>query len=84
MPVPKRKLSKSRRDKRSANKGIMMHGFGTCSNCTKPVLPHSACLECGFYKGEKVLETKMDRAMARGKKVEERQESLAAKQEAVQ
>jgi len=65
MPVPKRKRSKARRDSRFANKGMEVKSFATCSNCQEPSLPHQACHSCGFYKGRKVVVTKMDRALKR-------------------
>ncbi|MEX0940595.1 MAG: 50S ribosomal protein L32 [Candidatus Babeliales bacterium] len=74
MPVPKRKVSKSRRDKRSANKGIREDKttVAHCTNCEKPLLPHQACRECGYYKGAKVLKTKDERGE---KRVEQRKKS---------
>ncbi len=68
MPVPKRKLSRARRDSRSANKGITPHGVGQCPNCTAPALPHQVCFSCGFYKGRKIFATKTDRAQGRSQK----------------
>ncbi len=65
MPVPKRKRSRARRDKRFANWGIKAQQITQCANCQVPLLPHSACRACGFYKGSKVLETKSDRAVGR-------------------
>lgn len=65
MPVPKRKLSRSRRDKKHANKFIRPQAFASCSNCSNPVMPHIVCSECGFYKGRKVLATKSERAVKR-------------------
>ena len=73
MPVPKRKTSKSRRDKRSSNKGIKVKAITSCSNCNEALAPHQACFACGFYKGQKILTTKSDRALRRGKKLEEKQ-----------
>lgn len=67
MPVPKRKTSKSRRDKRSSTKFIRPRAFAICSNCDNPVNPHQACFHCGFYKGRRVLATKVDRALKRDK-----------------
>ena len=60
MPVPKRKLSRSRRDMRSANKHITPQPFALCQHegCKAPLLPHRVCTGCGFYKGVKVLEVK--------------------------
>ncbi len=66
MPVPKRKTSKSRRDQRSASKFIRTQSITECGNCSKPLSPHTACFECGFYKGAKVLRTKGERTLERG------------------
>ncbi|MFA6065919.1 MAG: 50S ribosomal protein L32 [Candidatus Babeliaceae bacterium] len=65
MPVPKRKVSRARRDKRQANKGIEPHLVITCSHCEAPSLPHQVCETCGYYKGRKVLATKLDRSVKR-------------------
>ncbi|PCI74272.1 50S ribosomal protein L32 [Candidatus Dependentiae bacterium] len=65
MPVPKRKVSRSRRDKRSANKGIKPHIVIFCQTCQAPKTAHSLCEECGYYKGVKVMRTKKERAHER-------------------
>ena len=65
MPVPKRKTSKSRRDMRSANKGLKPCSITTCKECGVAMMPHQACSSCGYYKGRKILSTKVDRALAR-------------------
>ena len=75
MPVPKRKLSRARRDSRSANKGIKPKSLAGCQTCQAPIMPHQACFECGYYKGKKILRTKTDRMYARG----QAREALAAK-----
>ena len=67
MPVPKRKVSKSRRDKRSANKGIKNIIITFCPTCQASVFPHRVCKECGYYKGEKILRTKIERFYERNK-----------------
>lgn len=66
MPVPKRKTSKARRDQRSSTKFIRPQAVTSCSNCDAPLTPHQACMQCGFYKGKKVLSTKLERALKRG------------------
>ena len=68
MPVPKRKRSRARRDKRFANKGIKVKAFTECSNCESPLATHQVCSACGFYKGKKIMTTKADRAVKRGEK----------------
>ncbi len=66
MPVPKRKRSKARRDKRFANKGIKPKAITGCQTCQSPIAPHTVCKECGYYKGKKILRTKTDRMYERG------------------
>lgn len=61
MPVPKRKVSRARRDKKNANKGIRPAIVVACQTCQSPVLPHQVCKECGYYKGVKVIRTKAER-----------------------
>jgi len=78
MPVPKRKRSRSRRDKRFANKGLKVKMFTECNNCQAPIAPHQVCSGCGFYKGVKVVDTKIDRAIKRGKA---RQDKMAKQKE---
>lgn len=65
MPVPKRKRSRARRDSRFAHKGMVMHAITNCKNCESPLLPHAVCHSCGFYKGSKVMKTKVDRRVTR-------------------
>jgi large subunit ribosomal protein L32 len=79
MPVPKRKRSKARRDKRFANKFIKPKSFNSCKECSEPLAPHQACVKCGFYKGVKVLVTKSERGQ---KRVEERKAKETQEQEA--
>lgn len=65
MPVPKRKRSKARRDKRHANRGLDVKAFTQCSHCSAALATHQACKDCGFYKGKKVLVTKNERTLKR-------------------
>ena len=65
MPVPKRKTSKSRRDQRSSAKFIRAKSFVKCSNCEHTITSHQICEQCGFYKGRKIMVTKLERAKNR-------------------
>ncbi len=65
MTVPKRKRSRARRDKRFANKALVVRMFTTCGNCTEILMPHQICKGCGHYKGRKIIETKAERAVKR-------------------
>lgn len=57
MANPKRKISKSKRDKRRASWVIQLKsgGFSTCPNCGEIKMPHRACPHCGYYKGQQVF-----------------------------
>jgi len=55
MALPKRKLSKSRRDKRRANWNSKVSPITECSNCHQPKLSHRACPNCGYYKGRSIF-----------------------------
>lgn len=78
MPVPKRKRSRARRDKRFANKGIKPKAVATCQTCQAPLEAHVVCKECGYYKGRKVLRTKTDRMYERGQQRQALEESIRA------
>lgn len=56
MAVPKRKLSRSKRDKRRTHYKVKDVTYGLCPTCKEPKLPHRVCLRCGTYKGKKILE----------------------------
>lgn len=57
MALPKRKISKSRRDKRRTHQKIDGPNTSTCPDCGEAILPHHACPSCGAYKGRTATET---------------------------
>jgi large subunit ribosomal protein L32 len=52
--VPKKKTSKSRRDRRRANTRILPPVLTVCPQCHEPVRPHHVCANCGHYRGREV------------------------------
>ncbi|MFH1707702.1 MAG: 50S ribosomal protein L32 [Planctomycetota bacterium] len=50
MAVPKRKHSKSRRDRRRAHDFLTTPSLSVCPECGQSKMPHRVC-KCGFYKG---------------------------------
>jgi large subunit ribosomal protein L32 len=60
MAVPKRKTSKSKRDKRRTHKKVAAPNLSTCPQCGEAVLSHHACPSCGSYKGRAVTEPEED------------------------
>jgi len=66
MAVPKQRHTKSRRNKRRAHIFLKSPFLATCPKCGKPVLSHTVCFNCGYYKGVEVIDvlkklTKKDR-----------------------
>ncbi|MFN8005774.1 MAG: 50S ribosomal protein L32 [Terriglobia bacterium] len=58
MPNPKRRHSKSRRNKRRAHDFLQAHSSSECPNCHERKMPHRACPHCGFYAGREVIEVR--------------------------
>jgi len=57
MAHPKRKTSKTRRDKRRTHKKAQHVQLSTCSNCGATKKYHTVCPECGYYRGKLAIET---------------------------
>ena len=55
-PLPKRKISKGRRDRRRAHDALKSRKLVNCPNCGESRLPHHVCQNCGFYKGREVVD----------------------------
>ncbi|MGB9774197.1 MAG: 50S ribosomal protein L32 [Bacteroidota bacterium] len=55
MPNPKRRHSKSRRDKRRTHYKATVPSIGLCPNCHEPKLQHRACPNCGYYNGLSII-----------------------------
>jgi len=87
MGVPKHKRSKSRRDKTRMHIFIEQPTLTYCPKCGKPVLPHTACPNCGYYKGREVvdvlakLEKKERRRREKEMKAKEREEKKEPKKQ---
>lgn len=56
MGNPKRKFSKSRRDKRAAHWKLNPPGTEECPHCHAPKLPHHVCPNCGKYRDRQVIQ----------------------------
>ncbi len=56
MAVPKWNKTKSKRNQRRMHLFLKKLNLASCPKCGKPVLPHTVCLNCGFYKGIEVID----------------------------
>jgi large subunit ribosomal protein L32 len=67
MPQPKKRHSNSRQGKRRAsNYQLELMQIARCPECNGPIRSHHACLNCGSYKGKKVVKIKQKKE--KGKK----------------
>ena len=56
MAVPKRKVSKARRDKRRSSVWKLdAPALSKCPQCGELKMPHRVCPVCGYYKGKEVV-----------------------------
>jgi large subunit ribosomal protein L32 len=73
---PKKRHSRARQGKRRAAIKLSIRNTVLCSNCKAPVLPHTICKNCGFYKDREVVD------VAKKKKSKEEKSAPGGKEEA--
>ncbi|MBW4436235.1 MAG: 50S ribosomal protein L32 [Pleurocapsa minor GSE-CHR-MK-17-07R] len=59
-PLPKKKISPSRRNKRRAHDALTLKQLAKCETCGAYHLAHHVCMKCGSYRGVTVLDVKKD------------------------
>lgn len=59
-PLPKRKVSRGRRNRRRAHHGLRPPHLIACTNCGEAHLPHRVCPNCGHYAGREVIEVEVE------------------------
>lgn len=60
-PLPKRKISYGRRNRRRAHDALKPPELVLCPDCGAPALPHRVCPSCGIYRGRQVVEIKEEK-----------------------
>jgi large subunit ribosomal protein L32 len=55
MAVPKKKLSRARRDRRRAHQALDKLNLTNCPQCHALMRPHAVCPTCGTYRGVQYL-----------------------------
>ena len=53
--LPKKKISRRRRDNRRGHDKLTPIALVSCPSCRRPVPPHRACPNCGQYRGREVI-----------------------------
>lgn len=63
MTVPPKRASSRARKTRASHFALKLKKTGKCPKCQKPILAHTVCKNCGFYKGRDVLQlqSKLDK-----------------------
>jgi len=56
MAVPRKKVSKSRRDMRRSHDALKVASWAECPNCGELKRPHHVCQACGYYREREVFE----------------------------
>jgi len=56
MAVPRKKVSRSRRDKRRSHHALKSPATVECSHCGERKRPHHVCPACGHYGDREVVE----------------------------
>ena len=58
MAVPKKKVSKARKNKRRSNVWRLdAPSLSKCIQCGELKMPHRVCPMCGYYKGREIVKT---------------------------
>ena len=61
MGVPKRRHSSSRQGKRRGHDKLSPPNLSLCPQCHEPLLPHTICRNCGYYKGREVVQVEEEK-----------------------
>ena len=79
MAVPKKRHTKSRRNKRRSHHALKKVKLSLCPKCKEPILPHHFCPFCGTYKGREIIDVL---AKLTKKEKKKKEKEMAKKEEA--
>lgn len=54
MALPKKRTSKTRRDRRRSHLALKPSSPVVCPHCKQPARPHRMCGNCGYYAGVEI------------------------------
>lgn len=60
MAVPRKKVTRAKRNMRRAHDSLAAATVNECPNCGEPRRPHHVCGDCGHYDGREVVAPKLD------------------------
>lgn len=78
MAVPRHKHTRAKVGKSRMHKYIKRVSLNVCPKCKKPVLSHTVCKNCGFYKGKEAINV-LAKLTKKEKKIKEKEIKEAEK-----
>ena len=72
MAVPRHSHTRSKVGKTRMHKHIKRVFLNVCPKCKKPVLSHTVCKNCGYYKGRQIIDVLSD-LTKKEKKIKEKE-----------
>ena len=55
MGVPRAHSTRGQKGRRRSHLALKKLAVTPCGHCKKPILSHSVCMYCGYYKGKEVV-----------------------------
>jgi large subunit ribosomal protein L32 len=80
MAVPRHSHTRSKVGKTRMHKYISRVVLNVCPKCKKPVLAHTVCKNCGYYKGKEVINV-LSKLTKKDKKAREKEMKKIEKEE---
>mgnify|MGYP001565303412 CR=1 FL=1 len=80
MAVPRHSHTRSKVGKSRMHKYAKLVRLNVCPKCKKPVLSHTVCLNCGYYKGVEVINV-LANLTKKDKKIREKEIKSAEKEQ---
>ena len=82
MAVPKRKISRTNRDKRRTHDRIKIVNIVECPRCHSKKLAHHVCQSCGYYKNTEIIpQEKEAKGRSKEKEAPKEEEKKASSKE---
>lgn len=81
MAVPKKRTTKSKRDKRRLHIFLKKPSLVKCKKCGKLILPHTLCSFCGYYREREIIDVLGELTKKERKKREKEMKAKEDKEE---
>ncbi len=83
MAVPRHKHTRSSVGQRRMHIFITPTALTTCQKCSKSVMPHRICQNCGYYKGKEFINV-LGKLTKKEKKIREKEMKEAGKEQKIE